>query len=85
MKTSNILFSLILCGTLLPLNAQFKGTVTDTDRNPIPFANVAIYSLPDSALISGKGKAKIYIKNRDFDVRSTYLQTENTDLRQLLN
>lgn len=51
--TPKILFSLFLCGLLLPLHAQIRGTVTDTDRNPIPFANVAIYSLPDSALISG--------------------------------
>jgi hypothetical protein len=53
MMTPKILFSLFLCGLLLPLHAQIRGTVTDTDRNPIPFANVAIYSLPDSALISG--------------------------------
>ena len=48
-----ILFSLFLCGILLPLRAQIKGTVTDSDSNPIPFANVAIYSLPDSTLITG--------------------------------
>ncbi|MBK5196314.1 MAG: TonB-dependent receptor [Proteiniphilum sp.] len=51
--TTKILFSLFLCGILLPLNAQIKGTVTDTNSNPIEFANVAIYSLPDSTLISG--------------------------------
>ena len=38
---------------IMPLTAQIKGTVTDTDSNPIEFANVAIYSLPDSALIAG--------------------------------
>lgn len=43
----------MLCGILLPLNAQINGTVIDSERNPIPFANVAIYSLPDSALITG--------------------------------
>lgn len=48
-----ILFLLLLCGILLPLNAQINGTVIDSERNPIPFANVAIYSLPDSALITG--------------------------------
>jgi len=51
--TTKILFSLFLCGIFLPLNAQIKGTVTDTNSNPIEFANVAIYSLPDSTLISG--------------------------------
>ena len=45
--------SLILCGILFPLNAQIKGVVSDTDSNPIEFANVAVYSLPDSTLITG--------------------------------
>lgn len=48
-----ILFSLILCGLILPLSAQIKGTVSDINSNPIEFANVAIYSLPDSTLITG--------------------------------
>ncbi len=42
-----------MCGILIPLNAQIRGTVSDTDSNPIEFANVAIYSLPDSTLITG--------------------------------
>lgn len=45
--------SLIICGILFPLNAQIKGVVSDTDSNPIEFANVAVYSLPDSTLITG--------------------------------
>ena len=45
--------SLILCGILFPLNAQIKGVVSDTDSNAIEFANVAVYSLPDSTLITG--------------------------------
>lgn len=53
MKTRQILFSILLCGMIMPLTAQIKGTVTDTDSNPIEFANVAIYSLPDSTLIAG--------------------------------
>lgn len=48
-----LLFTLLLCGLLLPLSAQIKGTVIDTDSNPIEFANVAIYSLPDSTLLAG--------------------------------
>lgn len=51
--TSKILSSLLLCSILLPLNAQIKGTVIDSNSNPIEFAHVAIYSLPDSTLISG--------------------------------
>ena len=51
--TLKILSSLILCGILFPLNAQIKGVVSDTDSNPIEFANVAVYSLPDSTLITG--------------------------------
>lgn len=51
--TSKILSSLFLCCILLPLNAQIKGKVIDSDNNPIQFAHVAIYSLPDSTLIAG--------------------------------
>ena len=53
MMTLKILSSLILCGILFPLNAQIKGVVSDLDSNPIEFANVAVYSLPDSTLIAG--------------------------------
>lgn len=51
--TLKILSSLVICGILFPLNAQIKGVVSDTDSNPIEFANVAVYSLPDSTLITG--------------------------------
>lgn len=51
--TLKILSSLILCGILFPLNAQIKGVVSDLDSNPIEFANVAVYSLPDSTIIAG--------------------------------
>ena len=51
--TRKFLFSILLCGLIMPLTAQIKGTVTDANNNPIEFANVAIYSLPDSALLSG--------------------------------
>lgn len=47
------LFSLMLCGIILPLSAQIKGVVTDINSNPIEYANVAVYSLPDSVLIAG--------------------------------
>ena len=51
--TLKIISSLILCGILFPLNSQIKGIVSDTNSNPIEFANVAVYSLPDSTLITG--------------------------------
>ena len=38
--TRKILFSILLCGLIMPIIAQIKGTVTDTDSNPIEFANV---------------------------------------------
>ncbi len=53
MMTLKIISSLLLCGILFPLNAQIKGVVSDTNSMPIEFANVAVYSLPDSTLISG--------------------------------
>ena len=37
----------------LPARGQISGTVTDATREPVPFANVALLSLPDSALVSG--------------------------------
>lgn len=38
----------------LALSAQrISGTVSDTENKPIQFANVALYSLPDSTLVTG--------------------------------
>lgn len=37
----------------MPMHAQIHGTVLDTDSNPIEFANVALYTVPDSTLIAG--------------------------------
>jgi hypothetical protein len=47
-----ILSLLVLC-TTFPLLAQIKGTVTDTQLNPIAFVNVALYALPDTTFITG--------------------------------
>lgn len=65
--TLKIISSLILCGILFPLSAQIKGVVSDVDNNPIEFANVAIYSLPDSTLITGTttDESGIFIFNAD--------------------
>lgn len=48
-----ILYSIILCGLTIPMYAQIKGTVTDSGNNPVKYAKVTIYSLPDSVLIAG--------------------------------
>src|SRR5690606_21083666 len=53
MMTRGILFSILLCGLIMPLTAQIKGIVIDSDNQPVEFANVAIYSLPDTTLLSG--------------------------------
>jgi hypothetical protein len=53
MVMKKILYSIILCGLTIPMSAQIKGTVTDAGNNPVKYAKVAIYSLPDSVLIAG--------------------------------
>lgn len=35
------------------MHAQINGTVIDSESNPISFANVALYAVPDSMLIAG--------------------------------
>ncbi len=35
------------------IQAQLKGTLIDEDKQPVEFANVAFYSLPDSVMITG--------------------------------
>ena len=48
------LFTLIALFFSVPISAQnITGKVTDSENNPIEFANVALYSLPDSMLITG--------------------------------
>lgn len=38
---------------LFSIQAQLKGTLIDQDQQPIEFANIALYSLPDSVMITG--------------------------------
>jgi hypothetical protein len=47
-----ILFSILLIGLIIPMSAKIKGTVSDSNNNPIQYAKVAVYSLPDSVLIN---------------------------------
>ncbi len=52
------------------IQAQLKGTLIDQDKQPIEFANVALYSLPDSVMITGAVS----------DVNGNFtLNTERTD------
>ena len=48
-----IILFFLLGGILLPMHAQINGTVVDSESNPISFANVALYTVPDSMLIAG--------------------------------
>ena len=47
-----ILFFILLSGLILPVSAKIKGSISDSCNNPIQYAKVAIYSLPDSVLIT---------------------------------
>ncbi|MDD2315648.1 MAG: carboxypeptidase-like regulatory domain-containing protein [Proteiniphilum sp.] len=47
-----VLFSILLSGLIIPMSAKIKGTVSDSSNNPIQYAKVAVYSLPDSVLIN---------------------------------
>ena len=52
------------------LQAQLKGTLIDEDQLPIEFANIALYSLPDSVMITGTvsdEKGNFYLNGNDTD------------------
>ncbi len=51
-KAITLLCCLITCSVLSAQN-QVSGTVIDEKQNPVFYANVAIYQLPDSTLING--------------------------------
>lgn len=50
--------------SLLPVFSQIQGRVTDANNQPIEFANVALYALPDSTLVTGT----ITDKNGEFSL-----------------
>ncbi len=52
MKHFTLSFAFIL-SISFSIQAQLKGTLIDQDQQPIEFANVALYSLPDSIMITG--------------------------------
>ena len=51
-KAITLLCCLITCSVLSAQN-QVSGTVFDEKQNPVFYANVALYQLPDSTLIDG--------------------------------
>lgn len=53
MKHLTLSLALILLSLSFSIQAQLKGTLLDQDKQPIEFANVALYSLPDSVMITG--------------------------------
>ncbi len=53
MRTFQGILIFLLSGMVWPLSAQFTGRVVDTQNQPLEFANVALYRLPDTTLITG--------------------------------
>jgi hypothetical protein len=64
-----------------PAQYLVKGTLMDEQKNPVPFANVALYSKRDSSLVSGAvsddaGKFEVAIKPGNYYAKITYLSFE---------
>ena len=53
MRTFQGILIFLLSGMVWPLSAQITGRVVDTQNQPLEFANVALYALPDTTLITG--------------------------------
>lgn len=53
MKHLTLSLALILSLSFSSIQAQLKGTLIDENKQPIEFANVTLYSLPDSVMITG--------------------------------
>ena len=56
--------------SLLPVFSQIQGRVTDANNQPIEFANVVLYSLPDSTLVTGT----ITDKNGEFSLTANDIE-----------
>ncbi len=48
-----ILTFLMVSVVVFSFAQTYKGTVKDTENKPIPFANVVLFSLPDSTFVTG--------------------------------
>ncbi|MGP1463284.1 outer membrane beta-barrel protein [Tannerella sp.] len=53
MRTFQSMLIFLLSGMVWSLSAQITGRVVDTQNQPVEFANVALYGLPDTTLITG--------------------------------
>lgn len=83
-------FSLLIIfqlAVILATQAQLaiKGTVLDKAKNPIPFANVALYNQSDSVLITGdvtdiQGKFNIPVKQGQYYLKITFLSYQDKTL-----
>ena len=54
-------FLFLLIGVILPvsLSAQtISGKLIDENSQPLPYANVVVLSLPDSAFVNGRSRSK---------------------------
>lgn len=49
----NLLILFFSVSTFFPVFSQIQGRVTDANNQPVEFANIALYALPDSMLVSG--------------------------------
>ena len=56
--------------------AQLKGTLIDHDQQPVEFANIALYSLPDSVMITGT----VSDEKGDFTLNGNGTDTDNAFL-----
>lgn len=43
----------LLCVAILAMAQIYKGNIKDTSNKPVPFANIVLYSLPDSVFVTG--------------------------------
>ena len=59
-----LLFLFFSMSSFLPVFSQIQGRVIDANNQPIEFANVALYALPDSVLVTGT----ITDKNGEFSL-----------------
>ncbi|MEP3209894.1 MAG: TonB-dependent receptor [Maribacter sp.] len=50
---SCFLFLVCLAGSVNPLLGQLSGSIVDVEGNPVSYANVMVYSIPDSVLQKG--------------------------------
>lgn len=70
---SSILFLVFAIGSVSLLLGQLAGSVVDVEGNPIPYANVMVYSVPDSVLQTGAISDEDGIFTIDYSNTGTFL------------